>query len=305
MFERLEQITIEDTYSRKHIRARVRDEVENQAYGKLNPMFNKACDLIQEYMLKDYYQSKNDRIVHLDSLLADEILTIEDIVIDILIIIMPVNGPQMIQGACGKLAGTLRYPDVFDGVKTASELISVVCFSDLYDIIPPFDSETGSLMVKATHKLSDETMQYIANTQYMPPMICEPTVIKCNTDSAYLTIENDSIILGKDNHHNKYQALDAINIANSTVLALDEYMLQFEEVSKKPLDTIEKKQNFQRMKLSSKGVYQLLLDKGNKFHLTWKFGKRGRMYSQGYHVNIQSIEYKKSLISLHKKELIL
>ena len=40
------------------------------------------------------------------------------------------------------------------------------------------------------------------------------------------------------------------------------------------------------------------------FYFTWKYDKRGRIYSQGYHVNIQSTSFKKSLINLHNKLVV-
>jgi DNA-directed RNA polymerase len=40
------------------------------------------------------------------------------------------------------------------------------------------------------------------------------------------------------------------------------------------------------------------------FHLTHKVDKRGRIYSQGYHVNTQGAAFKKAMIELAKEELI-
>ena len=62
--------------------------------------------------------------------------------------------------------------------------------------------------------------------------------------------------------------------------------------------------NFLRLIISSRKVYQELLSYGNSFYLNWRFDKRGRMYSQGHEVNIQSTSYKKALINLTKREII-
>ena len=43
---------------------------------------------------------------------------------------------------------------------------------------------------------------------------------------------------------------------------------------------------------------------GNKFYFTWKFDSRGRMYSQGYHCNLQATEYKKAILNFSHEELI-
>lgn len=259
---------------------------------------DKAIDYINNYKSAEhkYYASKRTRI---DALTMKPL----DIVTEILIIVMEHEGPQPIQGIAGRLGTILGYKDIFEGIQTASELISVVCFSDLYDIIPAKDSTTGSLMVKSNFSLEEKTKQFLANTKYLPPMLVEPLEIVDNRSCGYLT-KTESIILGKMNHHDKPLALDVLNISNKIALSLDRSMLRFHEVSKKPLDSLEKVDNHRRMVNSSKVVYKELLEQGNKFYLTWRPDKRGRVYSQGYHVNLQSTSYKKAMINLHEKHLI-
>jgi len=158
-------------------------------------------------------------------------------------------------------------------------------------------------MVKANFSLEEKTKQFIANTKYLPPMLVPPREITSNRSCGYLT-KTESVILGKMNHHDKPLALDVLNISNNIALSLDRSMLRFHEKSKKPLDSLEKIDNHRRMVNSSKVVYKELIEQGNKFFLTWRPDKRGRVYSQGYHVNLQSTSYKKALINLHEKHLI-
>jgi len=298
----MQQMVNEDKYSRKNIREKVGTDIINTSDNRYMVKFLKACEAIEEYLEGDYYTSKQVRVNHLRELLEKD-LYITDIVTEMLIVIMPVSGAQMIQGVCGQLAPMLKYEDIFDGIKTAAELLAVVCESDLFDIIPPRDSETGSLMVQSNYTLSEETLQFISQTQYLPPMICKPREVTNNQCNAHITFD-DSVILGKRNHHNKALALDALNIANGVKLTLDEEMLEYEEISDKPLDTMDKKANFNRRVLASKQVCRELIEARNEFYLTWKFDKRGRMYSQGYHVNIQGKEHSKAVLSLSKKEVI-
>jgi DNA-directed RNA polymerase len=42
----------------------------------------------------------------------------------------------------------------------------------------------------------------------------------------------------------------------------------------------------------------------DRFYLTNKYDKRGRTYSQGYHVNPQGADWNKGVIELADKELI-
>ena len=98
--------------------------------------------------------------------------------------------------------------------------------------------------------------------------------------------------------------LRVLNVLQDIPWELNTQMLEFDEESKKALDTEEKKINFNRMKSSSEEVYRDLLDQGNKFYFVWKRDSRGRSYSQGYHVNLQGNQYRKSIINFAKKELL-
>lgn len=282
-------------YSRTNIHGVVQEDIES---SNLQELFIKAKRMIRDYIRQDYYPSKNARILELKAT-----LDIPEIVTNIMSIVMSEQNAQPIQSAASKLGATLGYADVFDGIKTASEILAVVCQTDMFDIIAARDSETGSLMVKSRYALNDETLQFISNTKYLPPMVCKPQVLTDNTCSGYLT-KNESVILGNGNHHDEYQALDVLNISQNIPYSLDQPTLDRAEESKKALDTQEKVTNFLRMVTSSRAVYKGLLDTGNKFYFTWKFDKRGRVYSQGYHVNIQSTSYKKSLINLHEKLVV-
>jgi hypothetical protein len=297
--EQLEQIVIEDTYSKKNIKNKVLQELIEMDNGGLGDKIDIACRAVQKYIRGTYYTSKNVRIDHLYEIDA----SIDDIVYEILIIVLQTKGYQTIQSVCGRLAGLLKYENIFDGIRTAGELITVACESDLYDIIRPRDSITGSALVEANYILSDELMQYIANTKYLPPMICEPNIIKNNWDCAYLTVHEPVMLKG--NTHEGKLPLDVINIRNKIALSLDLNILELEELPKKALDTHEKKVNFARMKEASRTVYNDLVESGNVFHLTHRVDERLRMYTQGYHCSYQSSQYKKALIQLNKKELII
>lgn len=303
---KLEQSIIEGKYSRKNIRQKVMDDIKTATEGEMNHVFVSAIQLLDKYLMSDGgYASKNARIHHVCDLIYGDnpVLTKEDLITEIFLIVIQVEGIQTIQTVCGQLAPLLRFSDVFDAIKTAAEILAVVCDCDLYNIIAPADSETGTLTVSCNYSLDEETKQYMASTKYLPPMICKPSYITSNRDNAYLTV-TESMILGHSNHHDEYINLDNLNLANSFALSLDENILQYEEESSKPLDTEEKRKNFERLRAGSREVYDELLDQGNKFHNTLRYCKRGREYTQGYHVHIQATSHKKALINLYKKEVI-
>ena len=295
--ERLEQICVEDLYSKTQTREFVLQDMESG----LDEPIKVATDALWEYFDKDYsYESKN---IRLNWFIENHSIDMKKLVDEILVIILPIKGYISIQTVVGKLAGYLDYPDPWDSIKTAAEIIAVVAKSDLYSLIPARNSESGSIQVISNYTLEDKTISLLDKMMYLPPLLCKPPKITKNYQSAYLT-KDESLILGKGNHHEDPLALDAINIANSIPLSLDLEILKIEETSKKPLDTEDKKLSFEKMRDQSKTVYKDIVNSGNKFYLSWRPDKRGRIYSSGYHINIQSSEYKKALINLADKEVI-
>jgi hypothetical protein len=296
--KRLTQLVWEDTYSRSEIRSRIKREFESDTVFSLALM--QGCEAIKKYSYGSYYESKQARV---DWLRSNCVLRREHIMTELMVSVM-LNQVSQIQSLVGQLAHHLECPDVWDGIKLMADIIAVVGIeTNLYDIVMPVDSETGSMMIEANFDLPEELKQYIVNTKYMPPMLVPPNIIKHNYDKAYLNSAK-SMIKGKQNHHDDYIALDVLNLLNQVPLCLDEYVLQYDEVPNTELDTQEKKQQFLRLQISSRKVYQELLDEDNLFHLTWDYDKRGRAYCNGYHVNLQSTDYKKSLISLADKEVV-
>lgn len=287
MLKRLAQIVTEDTFSKKNIREKIINDMVN-----MNAEIEQGVELVNIYKNRSYYKAKNKRILNIKE-------ESDVIVIEIFIKILQLEGEVTIQNVVGSLAWLGGSDYLFDNIKTVSELLTVVCETDVYDIT----KRNGRLVVVSNFRPETDVRQYIADTKYLPPLVCKPMDKNNNMDSAYLSFKQSNI-LGKDNHHEGKQGLDALNIAQSVALSLDLEVLKEEEVSKKPLDTKEKKDNFNRMVSSSKKIYEYLINEGNKFWFDWRFDKRGRICSSGYYVNIQGNEYRKAMINLHKKEII-
>lgn len=296
MSNRFNQVVLENKYSRKHIRSRVLADIVTHG---LADKFDKATALVSTYLHGEYYKSKDIRVKAIRHMSTSELVE------ETLVAVLTSKDAQPIQAVASRLAARLPFDDIFDGIKTASELIAVICRADFYDVIAANSSDTGSLMVRSNVALEPCTLKAIAGTKYLPPMVCEPNELKStgNMDNTHITYK-DSLILGSPNHHELPLAIDALNIANQVKLALDEDILMFEEIPNKPLDSNKKQLQFDKMAADSLEVYNELLELGNEFYLTWKPDSRGRIYSQGYHVNIQSTGYKKALINLAHKETI-
>lgn len=302
---RLEQVIMEDTYGKHNNHTRILEDIK----VGLDKPIAKAIGFIEEYFEGEYWPSKNERIAkikHLEPI---------DIIHKILSLVIPHEHDISYQQVVSPLARYLAYDDIFDGVRTASELVAVVCFSDLYDVIPAAESESGSLMIHSNYSLSKETKLKLEKTKYLPPLIVPPEPITSNYCSGYLT-KRDSVILGKGNHHDNPLSLDVLNSLNNIKLSLDVNSLEYEEEYVEPSeeaikikrltkeDLAIRKSNHLRMAETSVEIYNEMLDKGNEFYLTWQYDKRGRVYSAGYAITVQGTDYKKSLLNLTKQELI-
>ena len=288
------QASLEQQYSRKGIHRVVLDNVSTDF--EIGYKIAMLVPKIHQWIKEEHYESKK---IRLNQLLRDEDLLY--ILNDIMVVAVE-EQYTTIQTICGKVSCQMKM-DTWDAVKCVAELVTFLAEADLLDMIPAADSDTGGIMIQSLYDIDEDTREWILQTQYLPPMIEPPAEVRVNYDYSYHT-EKSWMILGKGNNHNKPLGLDVINIMNQIELELDEHVLATEEKPNKPLDTIEKQQQFEALRKSSRNVYNLLLDHGNKFYLTWKYDKRGRIYSQGYHVNIQSTEYKKALINLKNKEVI-
>jgi hypothetical protein len=135
-------------------------------------------------------------------------------------------------------------------------------------------------------------------------MVCVPLDLSNNYDSGYLSVK-ESLILGKGNHHDGNICIDVLNTINKVALKLDTaFLLQVEEEPTFELDTAEKRDMWLNFKSQSAIMYALMHSLGNEFYLTHKVDKRGRIYSQGYHLNTQGTAFKKAMIELANEEVI-
>lgn len=300
----LKQVLIEQNHTKKAIRNIVRNEILNwyDASDANNPM-EKAIELIEEWLWKaDHgYESKNIRIKELRAL---EDFSVEEVVIDILTAILIVPHNQTIQNVAAYACSSFDMGDVFTNIKCAAEMIAVACYSDMYDLIAPRNSETGSLQVASKLSLPDAVLDDIAYRQYLPPMLVKPNKVTNNNDAGYMVVR-EHVVLKKHNSDNKENlCLEALNAANNTALSLDPHILKYEEAPTHKQDTAKKLNQFYKMAKASKRVYKLMMDNGNVFYIPNRYCSRGRMFMQGYHVTLQGTKYKRALINLNKKELI-
>lgn len=297
---RLRQLLIESTISRRNILGLVKREVKSAAESNLISLYHSIITSVSLWISQLPDQKKNGHKTLKHKLSK---LEIKELGLEIMVAVVMERHPAPIQSVIAKIATHIDFNDEWEGIKAAAELLGAVEVTGLYSLIDPGDG--SSILLKSNIKLDDFTLQQIDQTRYLDPMVCKPDDWINQYHGGYLTTQ-EHCILGKGNNHSEYQALDALNIAQSVEWELDEYMLMFKEEPNKPesVDTQSKKEAFQQMINASDGVYQNMLDHGNKFYFVHKYDFRGRMYTQGYYINLQSTSYKRSILNFKQKELI-
>jgi len=154
------------------------------------------------------------------------------------------------------------------------------------------DSETMDQMDLAQWRSYQKKIEHIDKTLANP-----------NVGGGYL-MDSSSCILGTINHHNHYLNLDALNTLQSIEWCFNDFIVGLGELPNKPLITSDQQAQFTQFKEEAIEIRKVLQENGEKFQFRWDYDSRGRSYSRGYHVNLQSTEFQKASIEFYKKEVI-
>lgn len=204
------------------------------------------------------------------------------------------------------LVGILRKH--FNGdCQSCADALLVATKIDLIDWHP----QSRKFVVK--FNITPDVQQEIDTYQYPLPMIVQPKELKTNRDTGYYTANKNSLIL-KHNHHDEDICLDHLNHVNKIKLSI------YNDVSSmirnqwrnldKPKPNEDQKEFDKRRKAFDKydrtayDVMSHLQIANNKFYLTHKYDKRGRVYCQGYHVNYQGNAWNKAVIKFASEEIV-
>lgn len=288
----------EKRFNRKHIDGYIRAEMTG--HPVMQEVIQEGVAMVRAYIDKavagEYYDSKNVRVMQLHN------MDLETLVTDIFVGISYCIKDELFTSVTAQMASRLRFSDKVEAITTVAELLAVLCETNVFDIRKP--TKMASLSVISRLTPSEKLLAFIENSRYLPPMVCEPLELTTNFCSGYLT-HNDSLILGSGNHHDGDICLDVLNKMNKVELSLNlEFLCKIEEVQVKPAETYEQMEQWKIFKQQSYQFYDLIQSQGNRFHLTHKVDKRGRAYSQGYHINTQGTAFKKAMCDLAKKEHI-
>ena len=294
----IHQESNEKRYNREHINGYIREEI--LANPVMQDRIKHGVQLIQQLIEPafhgGYYASKNKRLLELAH------LDIETLVVDIFVGVAYCMTPELFTSITSQMASRLRFNDRAEAITTVAEMMAVLCNTDAFDILKPH--KMASLVIQSKMIFSPKLLDFISNSQHLPPMVVPPMKLENNYSSGYLT-HNSSLILGSGNHHDGDICLDVLNLMNNVALSLDlEFLCKVEEEPTFDLDTREKQQEWMRFKKQSYRFYDLMQSQGNEFYLTHQVDKRGRIYCHGYHITTQGSAFKKAMIEFADKEWI-
>lgn len=309
------QIQVEEAFSRKGIKKAVLEYMTDIPECQIR--INQGVELLILWCESDSsYESKQVRKDHVSQ------MDLLDLTIEIFVRIASLSTETTLNNLASQLAGILGFADTRVGIQACAEVIAVLCETNFFNLEKYHVN--SSIYVKSNFALPDELIEYIERACYLPPLVIKPKALKDNRSSGYLTVKGDSLILGgSHNHHSDHIALDVLNLMNGYELCLNEFILNnveeeptsdldvIEDKPDKPMSEIEKvraiaqqKKNWARHLEQSAYFYNHILINNNKMYVTNKFDKRGRVYSQGHHINPQGTSYKKSIIDLYNKEVV-
>lgn len=284
----------EERFNRKHIDTKIRAAIE--ANADMMAKLLQGVELVKVYIAGEYYPSKMRRISQLNS------LDVEGLVMDMFVGISYSQRPEIFTSATAQMAARLNFSDRTEAITTVAELMAILCRTDAFDITKA--NKQASLFVVSRIPLPENLLRFIEDSQYLPPMVCEPLELSHNHSSGYLT-HNDSLILGSGNHHDGDICLDVLNTMNKVSFQLDlKFLSKVEEEPTFELDTQDKTDQWHRFKKQSYRFYSLMQQQGNRLYFTNKVDKRGRIYSCGYHLNPQGAAFKKAMLELSQEEMV-
>jgi hypothetical protein len=309
-----DQATIEKAISRRNIHHIIGDALEQELDQTLfdwSLFFATRFDSWYDAWRnaepnKQFYASKIKRVQALTPWLEEHGLDYL-----MVLVLSSVLAPAMMgkvtctyQQAVGYLAPHMPHADPFDAAKTAAELIAIGSAAQFLYGVEPQGAGIMSLVrvyvTPAVNEALSPAVNWINNTGYNPPLVEPPKHVTNNHNCGYHTF-NEPLLLGKFTKHNKPLNLAAINALNGIQWVLDEEVL-------KEIDEVPKDFNY-----ASQQTKTTYLQQCNKivdilgdlpFWLGWQYDSRGRMYSHGYHVNFQSYEYRKAMLSFNKYEVL-
>lgn len=290
------QMEIEALFSQRNIHEVLHQSVLYQLDKALETWSIANYIRLNDYLNGTYYESKNKRIGLLREHIEDNGL--DHLVVAFFVAAIRSKKNQTIQQVIGYLQSYMPHTDIFDRIKTAGEFIAVCSGPNRAFTIERFEDVDSPMLIvnnwPAINRLFKTEFEYIEETFFNPPLVEKPRQVVDRYNCGYHTIQ-EPILLGKYTQHDDQIDLNTINILNNIPWVLDPDITSQIERPSKPFKDDQTEMNFIVHVGIARRIYKLLSNL--PFFFSWQYDSRGRMYSHGYHVNLQSYEYKKVMLN--------
>jgi len=273
---------IEQQYSRKYATEVIKDWLLEE---NLTPEWD---EMYLEWLSKDFgYEPKNQRLSDWKSKLLETDST-NDFIAEVLSVVLANPAGIQLQAVLPQCSRLITSTE--DDIEKMTIVAEFLCLFQYEPVYTSYKGGTkGYRFLKPLVKLPEDIVNLVNNTQYLPPMVMKPEPIKNNRVS--WATKSESIFLNS-NHHDLEVDTQFLDIMNSTPMALDEHMLNWNESSEDTLKVTK-----------SKGITNML--RGfDKFYFIYRFDARERSYASGYQLSPMGDDYRKAQLNLHKQEII-
>lgn len=292
----MDQFEIENKFSHKRISEQLKLMIETH-HLLLEAMYDRLVKWLRDYRNSVYgqtYTSKDERLAKIEPKL-------DDMPANILFSVLSL-GECTLQGVATKI-GSYIEEDTILAAKSGAEMLAI-CDGLGYDIIRPVLGSGQTFLVRPKIVLSIEDSLALKLSMFLPPMITTPDAWTNNHNGGYYTSKEHVILGDRFNKHNKELNLHVLNILQDVKYVLDmDIASEPDTIDLESIDPKHQEQakaNFEQMLKENSLVYDMYKDQ--EFSFVFQYDKRGRIYSKGYHINIQGNPYRKAMLKFAKKE---
>nr|DAP91115.1 MAG TPA: DNA directed RNA polymerase [Caudoviricetes sp.] len=290
------QSRVEELLSEQYIQTEVKAYLDTQV-NLLDEIYERICQWLIDYRTGVYgktYASKDERLAEVQK-------HVDDLPRYVLYSVC-LLGKTTLQATATKL-GLYIHEDVLTAAKSGSEILAV-CDGLGYEIIRPKAFSGNTFEIQPLISIPNEIKQALNLSLFLPPMVSRPNAWTTKSNGGYDLTHNYAILGDRYNKHDNPINLHVLNLLQDVSYRLDSTITKEDDVL--DIDSIDPKSreqaqaNFNQALQENRYVYT---EMGNKpFHFVFQYDKRGRIYSKGYHINIQGNSYRKAMLKFANAE---
>ena len=255
----------------------IRMEIEVQYEPLLAEIHSRVSQWLIDYksgLWGKTYESKDMRVAKVEAALDD---------IPLWVLISVASNQQETLQTCSARLGSFLEDETILAIKTGAELLSI-CDGLGFSIERPIYGEGNTFMVTCKLDRLSEVLSLQALEFYPMPERIIPDCPKSNAQ----------VLLGhRENRHENTLNMSVLAILSTVGYKLTPIATMTEDKPEGVRDT-----DWDNYLEQCEIVKAELANKS--FYFKWAYDKRGRVYSKGYHINIQANEYHKACLQFSK-----